>query len=299
MRAVRAEPGPYIDTAGRDDQPGHVVTPAWLARVPQVRGVARYLRLDGTAEEEPSPGGDHVGCWSLSRRELGWILEAGRTLIPLQFGPSGGDRLSGTLGLQRGSHAARAASLLELPQGVHLWCDLEGGAAERAGKGACDDYVRAWSMAVTSCGYRAGLYVGDARVPLLGPDLYALPLITSYWGAAFVSRRWAAPWEPLPRGWAIRQHAPALLEGLRCDADDLAPDGRAETPWVVAADLLRQAPGRPAGRLLYAHGVTRHGRIGLDRDSVALHGSTRNVSAQTHGLRSHASAPLMESHRTR
>jgi hypothetical protein len=227
MRAIPATPGKGLDTVA-------VITREWARAHPEITFYARYLRLDGAALHVPdASGGDHVGCWSLSESEIADIISAGAAVLPVQFGPRRGDRLCHSLGLDRGSNAALSAYSLGIPHGCHLWCDLEGASARKAGTVDCYGYVDGWSAAVVAQGYRAGLYVGDDEVPLSGRELYRLPLVTSYWASAVwgVVRHLT----PSPRGWAIRQTAPTAIDGLSCDRDSILADGRGETPYVCAA----------------------------------------------------------------
>jgi hypothetical protein len=234
MRAEPASASQGCDCSGDDHWPGHVCTPAWLARVPGIRFVARYLSLRAAPQEVPDDhGGDHAGCYSLSRLEIEWILGAGKALIPVQWGSVGGDVLGPELGYQRGAQAAVQALGLGLPDGAHLWCDFEGARARAAGADACRQYLEAWSMVVCGAGFRAGLYVGDDSVPLHGTALYALPLYTSYWGSVPAKR--AEFMRPVPRDWAIRQSPPSTVEGLSVDRDEIVMDGKGETPWWVVA----------------------------------------------------------------
>ena len=213
--------------------------------------VARYLRLDTEALDEHVPGGDHQGCYSLSRAELARITDAGMLVLPVQWGP-GHETLTADLGEQRGRLAVAQARALGLPSGIHLWCDIEGGGAYRSGGPACRDYVTAWARAVTDGAYRAGLYVGDAAVPLDGADLYSLPRVTSYWRSATSG----GPDEPYPRrGWAIHQ-SPPMSDPMLHDPDVMHPDALGEMPVLAGTEAARLALWAEAQRRLAEWWIT-------------------------------------------
>jgi hypothetical protein len=224
-----------IDTAGSDTSPGGVLTPAWLATAAaderldwRPTHVARYLAPSGTVRTHTVAGGDVRGCWSISRRELEAVAGSGLHLRLVQFPVDWWRRLDATLGELLGAAAVTAREALGLPPGGHLWCNWEGRQARYAGASASYAFLDTWSRAVVRGGDRAGLYVGDDSVPLLGPALYRLPHVSSYWGGVSAWRNPAM--SPDPRGWAIRQRAPSVLHGLTVDWDECRVDGRGETP---------------------------------------------------------------------
>lgn len=187
--------------------------------------VARYLPLDGQVLDEPDRhGGDHMGCWSLSIAESRTILDSGLMILPIQWGPSGGDRLDAALGHVRGQAMRAAARQLGIPQAVHLWCDWEGRRAELAGALGGRAYLEAWAAGESP----AGLYVSLPQ-PLSGRALYGLRGFTSYWAAANQVEA------PLPRDYAIRQSLPTVVCGIPCDEDVLRPDCLGDLPVLWAA----------------------------------------------------------------
>jgi len=82
--------------------------------------------------------------------------------------------LSDTFGQADGVTAASHARAVGLPEGIHLWLDLESWSGDAIG------YVNAWAAQVTSAGYLAGLYVGYADAPLTPDELYDLD-VQAYW----------------------------------------------------------------------------------------------------------------------
>lgn len=238
MQAITPPPIQWrgIDTAGDDSAEGYVITPerARSLREQGIWWVARYLRLSDDPLPRRVAGGDHAGCYSLSLEEMDAIVGVGLGLVPVQWGSSGRDVLGRDLGWARGELAIDQARALGIPDGVHLWCDLEGRAAARAGMGACQRYVAAWARVVTMRGYRAGLYVGDPGVPLTASQLYGIPHVTSYWRAATRG----GPPAPYPRGWSIVQGRPTTVAGIRCDTDILGPDWLGEVPVIAGTAEL-------------------------------------------------------------
>jgi hypothetical protein len=191
--------------------------------------VARYLPINGLPPDVPdAQGGDHGGCWTLSALEAHRILSAGLAILPVQWGPAGGDRLCAALGQQRGQVVVAAARYLRVDPGVHLWCDYEGRRAEIAGPADGRAYLEAWSAVVTAAGYHAGLYVSLPEA-LSGAELYRLSGYSSYWGAA----QGGLPC-PVPRDYAIRQGLSTEVCGVACDPDVLRPDCLGEVPILWA-----------------------------------------------------------------
>lgn len=195
-----------------------------------VSWVARYLPLQGDVPPEPDRhGGDHLGCWTLSLSESRTILDSGLLILPIQWGPTGGDRLDAPLGQLRGAAMVSAARQLGIPPAVHLWADYEGRRADVAGPVAGRAYLDAWAAPVVSAGYGAGLYVSIPQ-PLSGSQLYGLRWYDSYWGAAQGGLAC-----PLPRDYAIRQSLPTAVAGVPCDRDVLRQDLLGELPVLWAA----------------------------------------------------------------
>jgi hypothetical protein len=171
-----------------------------LSDSPTIVWGARYIPKDDRRLEEPDDsGGDYLGCWTLSRSESRLWGQAGIFLAPIQWGPSKGDRLCAELGHQWGVAAAKYARWLGVPDGVHLWFDVEGALTIKAGDRATIAHVEAQAAAAISYGYRAGGYF-SLPLPLTGAQMYGLKGITSYWLAAQRALE-----VPLPRGEAIRQ----------------------------------------------------------------------------------------------
>lgn len=234
-----------IDTAGDDDSPGNVITPE-LGRelyAAGIRWVARYTRPDGVVLDNPKPGGDWQGCYSMSIAESRWILEAGLMPVPVQFGIFGDDA--------RASAAGRAMAqthrLLGFPAGVHHYFDVEGGRPKGAGRPACRSYIETAAAAALAGGAsapRCGLYHDD--LPLSGHQLYQLAGITSYWAAC-------GPTPPVVyyRGPSILQRLPGEMCGLKCDRDVMIPDGTESMPVLVATpEIVAAMESEAIGRLM-------------------------------------------------
>lgn len=240
--AIRFPPGTWrgIDTAGDDHSPGFVITPE-VAQKLREKGywwVARYIPFEvSDVLDEPRAGGDHRGCYSLSRAEVDWILGAGLGLLVIQWGPRGGEQLLGALGRARGEGANAVADALGLPEGIHLGCDLEGRAAAQAGRSGCLSFLARWGQGATrDARRRALLYDGDGMVPLSAQDLYGLADFDCYWSAAA-----GPPPNPLPRGLSIEQDPPTRVAGIACDTDTIRQDRRGEGPILTATPEIAAA----------------------------------------------------------
>ena len=210
----------------------HVLTPERCSALVALgySWVARYIARDPRRLETPdTDGGDHAGCWTLSTSEARDIHAAGLGLVPVQWGPGAGDRITAQTGHLAGQDAAGYARWLGVTEGVHLWCDWEGARAMAAGAVNGRAYLEGWAAAVLAGGYLAGLYVSLPQ-PLSGPQLYGLRGYDSYWGAA----QGSLP-VPLPRGYAIQQELLTEVAGIPCDPDTLRCDCSGGMPYLWAA----------------------------------------------------------------
>lgn len=97
----------------------------------------RYLSL--TAGQDP---GD------LSAAEADSILSVGLALIPVQHVRSPGWTPSGSLGQQDGTNAASNALSIGFPQGVNVWCDVEGVSSSATAQQVID-YCNSWFSAIS------------------------------------------------------------------------------------------------------------------------------------------------------
>lgn len=115
---------------------------------------------------------------SLSEQEAIDILNSGLGLMPVQHANRHGWLPNKALGEQDGQEVAANAHTVGFPDGVSLWCDLEG-VSRSANVRDVIDYCEAWHKAVNSAGYRPGLYVGAGAL-LTGRQLHDLPF-RHYW----------------------------------------------------------------------------------------------------------------------
>lgn len=229
--AFRPPPGVWLglDTAGDDNSPGNVITPE-LARGLVDEGyfwVARYTRPDGVVLDNPRPGGDWHGCWSLSIAERNWILEAGLGLITPQFAVWGDAKAAG-----RGM--AMTHQLLGLAPLAHHYFDVEGAGPINAGTLKTVDYINTASAEALSQGGSTpaiGLYRTD--VGLSARQTYGLKHVTSYWRAAG-----PVPADPAPRGNNIEQDTPRKICGILADPDTMRPDRIDGCPVITATRAI-------------------------------------------------------------
>lgn len=245
--AYKPPPGTWrgLDTVGDDDSPGAVITRELAERMHAdgYRFVARYLRYDGVVLDGPRPGGEYDGgpdgCYSLSIRELRDAIDGGLAVLPVQYGTFG----DAAHGQRLGKAAVQSARLLGLPQGAHLFCDLEGAGPRSAGPTRITAYVEAWAAAVTAGGFLAGLYLTD--VGLTARQLYGLRGVTCYWSAAG-----PVPANPLPRGYSLEQDRLTTVCGMRCDTDTVRTDRMGDGPALVASpDIAAAWHGEAMGML--------------------------------------------------
>jgi hypothetical protein len=177
----------------------------------------RYLSLGS-----PQATGD------LSPAEALDILNGGLALMPVQHVANQGWEPSASLGQTFGSDAACNATAIGFPQGVNVWCDLEGVAGGTPAQ-AVIDYCNAWFDAVANAGYVPGLYVG-AKAILSGLQLYNLKF-QHYWQSE--SRVPALP----HRGYQMVQSAmDGQVNGIYIDQDVTQTDSKGgQAVWLTTA----------------------------------------------------------------
>lgn len=180
------------------------------------RFCARYLSLG----EGQNPN-------DLSNSEAATILQSGLALIAVQHVNAYGWSPTAALGTTHGSNAASNAQSIGLPQGMNLWCDLEG-VATGTGAEAVISYCTAWYNAVRDTGYIPGLYVGPIAV-LDAQQLYDLPF-QHYWKSAS-----NVPEIPV-RGYQLVQGLTITECGISIDPDTTQTDAEGGAVlWVAGA----------------------------------------------------------------
>ena len=179
-------------------------------------GVVRYVRLPGVAD-----------TWDIDADELTTIVGAGLGLMLVQHVRYPGWNPASYSGKDDAAAALERAQAAGYAAGSHIFLDLEGIKAKATD--ATIRFANDWADAVVDAGYKAGCYVGYA-VPLTAMQLYELHRVDSYWSDA--GRRAVAK-----RGFAVRQHAEIMIQGVPFDPDDIAPDEKGETPsWTIGDD---------------------------------------------------------------
>jgi len=108
----------------------------------------------------------------LSTQEATNILNSGLALMPVQHVRRQGWLPTLSLGQRYGQDAATNAQNVGFPDGVNIWCDLEGVSGQATQQDVIA-YCEAWYDAVNTAGYSPGLYVG-AGAQLTGQQLYDL-----------------------------------------------------------------------------------------------------------------------------
>ncbi|MGZ3999723.1 MAG: DUF1906 domain-containing protein [Mucilaginibacter sp.] len=123
-----------------------------------------------------------LAAGNLTNDEAAGIINAGLALMAVQHVALPGWAPTAALGTTYGSYAAEYCSqVVGLPEGMNIWCDLEGVAP---GTPATDviAYCQAWYQAVSAAEYIPGIYVGYDT--MLSPQqLYNSLSFRHYWRA--------------------------------------------------------------------------------------------------------------------
>ena len=164
---------------------------------------------------------------NLTNGEAQVILNAGLALMAVQHVALPGWKPSTNLGTIYGNYAATYASqVVQLPQGLNIWCDLEGIAPETDAKDVIA-YCQAWYYAVHIAGYVPGIYVGYD--PILSADqLYDDLSFQHYW------RAYNGP-QVATRGFQLLQQTEKTLDGVTFDPDVTQDDNMGDSAlWLSA-----------------------------------------------------------------
>lgn len=142
---------------------------------------------------------------------------------------------SGSKGATNGRTAGAEASMLGVPWGVTLWCDLEG-VARGTPAGKVVDYCNNWHLAVAGAGYVPGLYVGY-HAGLSATQLYRALRFSHYWGAYNLNSDQA----PVVRGVQMSQARPTRQDsvpdaGLGFQVDTIRADALGGRPTLLALE---------------------------------------------------------------
>ncbi len=173
--------------------------------------------------------------YDLTAKEARVILASGLGLMVVQHVAPEGWKPSARLGSTYGNTAAAEASLIGVPPGITVWCDLEGVSGDASRK-AVIDFCNRWHSKVAAAGYVPGLYVGFGA-GLDADQLYWSLRFTHYWGAYNV----AAVDGPKARGFQMKQRvATAADQVVGFDAefqvDDVHADALGGLPTMLVPD---------------------------------------------------------------
>lgn len=248
-----------IDCAGYDHAPRSPVIDAQRARELYALGyrwVSRYTRPDGVVLDNPRPGGDWQGCYSMSIAESRWILEARLLILQNQFGIW---RDTNAMS-DAGKAAASCTRLIGAPVEVHHSMDVEGRGPKASGAAECRERIEAWAAGNNAGGGRTCLY--SDNTPIQGFGLYQLRGVTCYWLAG-------APLQPapMPRAAGIEQDPPRgdkpdhemwlgdkMVADVLVDTDTIRPDrfghmptliGTPEAAVALEVEFIQLAASRP------------------------------------------------------
>jgi hypothetical protein len=194
------------------------------------RFVVRYVRRD-----QP-----HTSA--LNAAEANTLLRVGLGLMLVQYVESDSAwKPSAAKGTANGTVAASEAARLGIPNGVTIWCDLEG-VAVGTPRQVVSDYCNRWYKAVTSAGYVPGLYVGY-HAGLNATDLYKQLRFAHYWGAYNLN----ADQYPAVRGVQMQQakrQAADGVSGVKLDfqVDRVSVDRLGGRPTLLALQGWPELP---------------------------------------------------------
>jgi Domain of unknown function (DUF1906) len=150
---------------------------------------------------------------NLTNTEASAILNAGLALMAVQHVANEGWAPTAALGTAYGNYAATYASeVVELPQGVNIWCDLEVVALHTDAADVIA-YCQAWYNEVNAAGYVPGLYVGFGIV-LTADQLYNDLSFQHYW------RAYNAEVGVATRGYQLKQRDALKMNSVTPDTGD-------------------------------------------------------------------------------
>ncbi len=172
--------------------------------------------------------GNRQAAGDLSSGEALNILTGGLALMPVQHVANPGWVPSASLGQTNGSNAASNAAAVGFPQGVNVWCDLEGVSSGTPAQPVID-YCNAWYTAVSNAGYVPGLYVG-ANAILNGQQLYDLSF-QHYWQSEST-----VPALPQRGYQMVQSFVAAPVNGIGIDKDVAQTDSEGgQALWLINA----------------------------------------------------------------
>ena len=172
----------------------------------------------------------------LCEEEVRYILEGGLALMPVQHVLKEGWLPSEELGREYGEAAGRNAKNVGFPDGVCVWCDLEG--VKQPDKSLSKEelrerviaYCNAWYDAVDKAGYAPGLYVG-AKCGLSSKELYYKLRFSHYWKSGSKVPDVAV------RGYQMIQSCLDIQEnGIGIDRNATQTDNKGDTVIWLAPD---------------------------------------------------------------
>lgn len=163
---------------------------------------------------------------NLTNTEALGILNAGLALMPVQHVALPGWKPTTNLGTIYGNYAATyARQVVGLPQGVNVWCDLEG-VAPGTSPNDVIAYCQAWYYAVHIAGYIPAIYVGYDT--MLSPEqIYDELSFQHYW------RAYNGP-EVATRGFQLIQKTDEKLDGITFDPDVTQNDDMGDSAFWLS-----------------------------------------------------------------
>jgi hypothetical protein len=174
----------------------------------------------------------YLGSPNIGQR-VQWALGAGLGVKPVCYSQKSGWTPSADLGAQRGAKAVSDAHAAAFPQGIDIYCDLEGSGGDVA---ATTAYLNAWARQVVDAGFIAGLYVG-ADQPLNGSQLYALAEFHRYW-RSFSS---GVP-DPACGFCLVQLYPTTAISGIPVDFDFAQNDYQGRSAlWLIDAPAMAGA----------------------------------------------------------
>lgn len=164
--------------------------------------------------------------FDLTEKEGEDILAGGLGLMVVQHVAPDGWTPTGEAGQLYGATAAKEASMAGVPDGVSLWCDLEG-VSPTAPTQWVINYCNRWYSEVAYGGYLPGLYVGW-HPGMNSVQLHDALRFKSYWAA------YNNDVIPAMRGFQMRQHTEQTLGGITFDPNVITGDALGDFPCYLA-----------------------------------------------------------------
>lgn len=168
--------------------------------------------------------------YDISVKEIAAIAGAGLALGIVQHVAPENWAPFGALGRAYGATAAIECQAVGLPQGINVWCDLEGVKPGVLSENVID-FLNQWWDQVAAAGYLPGLYVGW-RPGITAQQLYSNTKFQYFWAAYNLN----GDQYPATRGVCMQQGVEQTLAGIKFDPDTVMADRLGNLPSFLAPE---------------------------------------------------------------